>query len=73
MNKTKITVVSLALVSLGANFAVAGDKDKDDYRRCHGDSRHCLSAPEIDPAQALGALTLLAGTVAIVRGYWRKK
>ena len=30
-------------------------------------------APEIDPAQALGALTLISGTVAIIRGYRRKK
>ena len=32
-----------------------------------------VSAPEIDPAQALGALTLLGGTVAIIRGYRRRK
>jgi hypothetical protein len=31
------------------------------------------SAPEIDPAQALGTLTLLSGAVAIIRGYRRKK
>ena len=72
MNKTNMTVVSLALMSFAANFAIAKDKDKDDDH-CRGDSRHCLSAPEIDPAQALGALTLLAGTVAIVRGYRRRK
>ena len=64
----------MALLSLAANFAVAHDKDRDDKDyRCHGDSRHCMSAPEIDPGQALGALTLLTGTVAIVRGYRRKK
>lgn len=38
----------------------------------HRDGRH-VSAPEIDPAQALGALVLLSGTLAIVRGYRRKK
>ena len=32
-----------------------------------------MSAPEIDPAQALGALTLISGTVAIIRGNRRKK
>jgi hypothetical protein len=69
MNKTKTTLVSLALLSLAANFAAASEKE----HRCHGDSRHCTSAPEIDPGQAFGALTLLAGTVAIVRGYRRKK
>ncbi len=32
----------------------------------------CVSAPEIDPAQALGALTLLTGAVAVMRGFRRK-
>ncbi len=71
MNKTKTTLLSLALLSLTANFAIA--KDKDDSHRCHGDSRHCWSAPEIDPAQAMGALALLGGTIGIVRGYRRRK
>jgi len=71
MNKTKTTLVSLALLSLAANFAAAREKEKE--YRCQGDGRHCTSAPEIDPGQAFGALTLLAGTVAIVRGYRRKK
>ena len=66
MNKTKTTLVALALLSLVASFAVA--KDKDD-----GYDKHHWSAPEIDPGQALGALALLGGTVAIVRGYRRKK
>ncbi len=69
MKKIKAIVVSLAFLSVAANFAVARDSDY----RCHSDSRRCWSAPEIDPGQALGALTLLAGTVAIVRGYRRKK
>jgi hypothetical protein len=69
MNKTKTTLVSLALLSLAANFAAAREKETE--YRCHGD--HCTSAPEIDPGQALGALTLLTGTLAIVRGYRRKK
>ena len=58
---------------LAANFPLARERDDRRDYGCHGDSRHCLSAPEIDPAQALGALTLLAGTLAIVRGYRRKK
>lgn len=55
------------------HFAPA--KDRNDWKDsgCHGDSSHCLSAPEIDPGQALGALTLLTGTLAIVRGYRRRK
>jgi hypothetical protein len=35
--------------------------------------RTCVRAPEINPAEAMGALTLLAGAVAIVRGYRRKQ
>lgn len=79
----KTSLISITLLSLAANFAVAHDRevvahdrntvshDRDD-QRCH-DSRRCVSAPEIDPAQAIGALTLLGGTVAIVRGYRRRK
>jgi hypothetical protein len=51
------------------------DRDRDWDRDDHGcqHDRHCWSAPEIDPAQAMGALALLGGTIAIVRGYRRKK
>jgi hypothetical protein len=73
MNKTKITVVSLALLSLVASFAVAKEKDDGYNDNGYKDKHHHWSAPEIDPGQALGALALLGGTVAIVRGYRRKK
>jgi hypothetical protein len=73
MKKTTTTIISLVLLSMAANLAVARDGGRDDDRiRCHGD-RHCVTAPEIDPAQALGALTLLGGTIAVVRGYRRRK
>ena len=80
----KTTLIPIALLSLVTSVAFAGDReafahdrqafshDWDDYR-CHGDSRRCVAAPEIDPAQAMGALTLLGGTVAILRGYRRRK
>jgi hypothetical protein len=32
----------------------------------------CVRAPEIDPAGAMGALTLLAGALSVVRGFRRK-
>jgi len=73
MKKTTTTIIALLLLSTAANFAVAGDWDRDDdIGNCHGD-RHCVSAPEIDPAQAMGALALLGGTGAIIRDYRRKK
>lgn len=81
----KTTLIPIALLSLVTSVAFAGDRqafaahdreafahERDDYS-CHGDSRRCVSAPEIDPAQAMGALTLLGGTIAIVRGYRRRK
>jgi hypothetical protein len=71
MNKTKISIGLLTLLSFVSNFTVARDRGDDENYHCRGG--HCLSAPEIDPGQALGALTLLAGAVAIVRGYRRKK
>ena len=81
MNKITRVLLTLAFLALAGNFAVAKatdrdrDRDKKDYHCREG--HHCASAPasapEIDPRQALGALTLLTGTVAIVRGYRRKK
>ena len=71
MNKSKTTLLSIALLSLAASSALA--KDKDDRHRCHGEHRWCVSAPEIDPGEAMGALALLGGTVAIIRGYRRRK
>jgi hypothetical protein len=73
MNKRKTTVVSLALLSLVASLAVAHDKDYYNYENEYHCKKHCWAAPEIDPGQAFGALALLSGTVAIVRGYRRKK
>jgi hypothetical protein len=72
-------------MALAANFAVANDGDEHHWARqghhwddrdehfCQGDDRSCVSAPEIDPAQAMGALALLGGTIAIIRGYRRRK
>jgi hypothetical protein len=73
--KNKI-ITSLILLTFAANPALSKDwdrdRDRDDYR-CHGDDRRCVSAPEIDPAQAMGAMTLLSGTIAIVCGFRRRK
>ena len=68
MKKNK-TIISVMLLSLAATIAVAEDRDRDDDDRgCRGEEHHqCVSAPEIDPAQGLSALMLLAGTVAILR------
>jgi len=69
MKKTTITIA--VLLSLSAPLAFASDHDRDDRDdHCHG--RHCVSAFEIDPAQAMGALTLLGGTMAIIRGRRKK-
>lgn len=43
------------------------DKDKGDHHR-----HHTVAAPEIDPATAGSALTLLAGGLAVLRGRRKK-
>jgi hypothetical protein len=83
MRKTTLKIISLSLLSLAASAALAKDdagrgfdeqaRHFDDHTYCRGDDRTCWSAPEIDPTQALGALTLVSGAVAIVRGRRRKK
>jgi len=86
MKKTR--VLSVTLLSLAANLALAAggdDQGRDnqvarihqahDHEPWH-DQRHddrAVSAPEIDPGQAMGALVLLGGAMAIVRGYRGKK
>jgi len=84
----KTLVVSVAVLSLAANLACATGGDDQgrtgiyqahDHEPWHGqwhDQRYdqrAVSAPEIDPGQAMGALVLLSGTVAIIRGYRRNK
>jgi len=77
MTKITITITTLCSVLLAAAASTAsaqnsqgqnGDSQGQNYQGC----RTCIRAPEIDPAQALGALTLLGGAVAIVRGFRRK-
>jgi hypothetical protein len=74
MNKPTTKILSVALLSLAASAVLAkGDDAKsNDHQHCRGDGRKCWSAPEIDPAQALGGLVLLSGVVAIVRGRRKK-
>ncbi len=86
MNNTGI--VSVALLSLAANIAFAADDQgrhrndlsrndewrNDQWRNDQWRNHHdAVSAPEIDPGQAMGALVMLGGTLAILRGYRRKK
>lgn len=75
--KTK-AIKAITLLSLLGSFDVASAAILPAFshheHRCDrdGESRHCMSAPEIDPASAMGALALLGGTVAILRGRRKK-
>ena len=75
MIKTTAKVLFVALVSLAASVAISqnnqGQNNNNQGQNNNNQGR--VSAPEIDPAQAMGALVLLGGTVAIIRGYRRKK
>jgi hypothetical protein len=67
MMKTKL--FSVVLLSLAMSAAIAGDGDHD---RDNGGG-HWIAAPEIDPGQAISALMLLSGTVAVLRGRRNRK
>ena len=74
----KTTVVSVILLSLAANLALAEGgvyqaHNRDPWHDQRDDDRRVVKAPEIDPGQAFGALALLGGTMTIIRGYRRKK
>ena len=70
MAKTTTKTLCVALLSLAASAAV-GDDNQGQNNNYQG--QRTVSAPEIDPGQALGALALLGGTLAIIRGYRRNK
>ena len=80
----KAAVVSVTLLSLAANLALAAGGDDQGrnnqvagVHQAHdhepGQYQHAVSAPEIDPGQVMGALALLSGTMAVLRGYRRNK
>jgi hypothetical protein len=77
----KARIVSVPLLSLVASLALAGTGDSqgdnnqghNDHGHAWGHDQRAVSAPEIDPGQAIGALVLLGGTLAIIRGYRAKK
>ena len=70
MAKTTTKTLYVALLSLAASTAV-GDNNQGQYNNYQG--QNTVSAPEIDPGQAMGALALLGGTLAIISGYRRNK
>ena len=65
--KKLIAGVVMSVLGLAAT---AAPTFADDHDRDH---RHHWSAPEIDPASAITALTLLLGGVAVMRSRMRRK
>jgi hypothetical protein len=75
MLKTTTKTFLVVLLSLAASAALSQNSQGQNNNNQGQDYQggRALAAPEIDPAQALSALTLLGGTLAIVRGYRRNK
>ena len=77
----KARIASVPFLSLVASLALAGGGDSQgdnnqghhDHGHAWGHDQRAVSAPEIDPGQAMGALVLLGGAMAIIRGYRGKK
>ncbi len=63
---TKIFGLALMLAALSGTASAA--PDFIDFHDHHGNGGPPLSAPEIDPASAMSALTMLASGLVIVRG-----
>jgi len=63
-------IIGLFILSLLGTVAAAHDHDDRDrdHDRDRDEPRKVVSAPEIDPAGAFAALTLLAGSLAVLRG-----
>jgi hypothetical protein len=84
MTKTTTKTLFVALLSLAATTAVGdnnqgqntgsqGQNTGSQGQNTHYQGLSTVAAPEIDPGQAIGALALLGGTLAIIRGYRRNK
>ena len=65
----------IALLSLAASSAALSENHQGQNNDDQGwnRSRPRVRAPEISPAEAMGALTLLGGAIAIVRGFRRRQ
>jgi hypothetical protein len=63
MSKKTIKALFAAMLSLAAAAALSQTTYPTTTR---------VRAPEISPAEAMGALALLGGAIAIVRGYRRR-
>jgi len=68
MAKTTTKPLLAVILSLVASAALSQTTQGQ-----NNNNQGAVSAPEFDPGQALGALVLLGGTLAIIRGYRRNK
>jgi Spy/CpxP family protein refolding chaperone len=74
--KIKTATLLVALLSVAASTAALSQNSQgqnDNDQGWNSGARRSVRAPEISPAEAMGALALLGGAVAIVRGYRRRQ
>jgi hypothetical protein len=70
----KTRALGIAIVLLGAAGVASADQQDEHhgtgmpYDWLHDRSAPAIGAPEIDPAGIVGALTLLGGAFAVLRG-----
>lgn len=65
----------VALLSATASTALSQNnqgQNNNNQGQNNNNQGCCVKAPEIDPGQAMGALVVLAGSVAIMRGFRRR-
>ena len=68
-----IRTLSVALLVMTSGIALGQNQGGNSQGQNGQGSSSPVAAPEIDPAGAISALMLLAGTVTIIRGYRRRK
>jgi len=66
MNKFLAALI-LALSSVATVVHAEHGDDRDDHGDRGDHKGHSFAAPEIDPSSAVGALTLLLGSVVVLR------
>jgi hypothetical protein len=56
------------LLAASASAMAGGPQWGPPHGEPHGPPPWCFKAPEIDPASAMAGLTMLAGSLAVIRG-----
>ena len=69
MKFLKISILAICLAAGSSTIASASDNNEERHAIRHPEN----TAPEIDPGMAVGSLSMIGGTLAVLRSRRRKR